>query len=624
MTKGVLVLPPRKTESLPLIKELAGTSKIVSNVKIPIANEQKIIKVPNTTDIESLYFQFLNEMIHQVDEIIIVSPTKIPILFALVASQEVNIRVIVKDKIISTRELLTAIDQSDKVLLEEQWNRITSKIKSKQITTPNGATLRPYQQQMVDFAIKNKRVGLFVDMGLGKTLATLATIDKLNKENKLDITKPVLVIAPITVALDTWAREADKWGYDMDVLINVQLTPKKKKELFAELLVPRKKLTILTTNPAQMKSMIEHYHSHGIYNPFQFVVVDELSQFKSAQTKRFEQVQQLTKKAEYFLGLTGTPAPNNLLDIWSQLMVIDSKKGSLLGYNFFTYRSRYFEPDIVGKDGTVYRWKLQQGAEQSIYEKMKSNVISLKSEGLLELPDIVYDNRYVKLPKKAQKVYDKVNKELRQKLLNEEDAILETENNNIEIANSAVLANKLTQLTSGAIYDNILDVDDTEVTRHYDILHDEKMKALKDIVETSTSPILVFFWYKSELERMSKYIDFEYLDPHRKDFTDIVSRWNNGDIPVLVAHPASAGHGLNLQEGGHTIVWMTPINSNEQYRQANKRIYRSGQTHTVSIIHLLVANSEDEVVMKRLSTKEEGQDRLMTALNVNQKKLKIF
>lgn len=616
MTKGVLVLPPRKTESLSLIKQLVGKSEIVSNVKIPIANEQKILKVPNTNDIESLHFQFLNEMINKVDEIIIVSPTKIPILFALVASQEVNIRVIVKDKIISTRELLTAIDQSDKILLEEQWNRITSKIKSKQITTPNGATLRPYQQQMVDFAIKNKRVGLFVDMGLGKTLATLATIDKLNKENKLDTTKPILVIAPITVALDTWAREADKWGYDMDVLINVQLTPKKKRELFTELLVPRKKLTILTTNPAQMKSMIEHYHNHGIYNPFQFVVVDELSQFKSAQTKRFEQVQQLTKNAEYFLGLTGTPAPNNLLDIWSQLMVIDSKKGSLLGYNFFTYRSRYFEPDIVGKDGTVYKWKLQHGAEQSIYDKMKSNVISLKSEGLLELPDIVYDNRYVKLPKKAQNVYDKLNKELRQKLLNEEDAILETENNNIEIANSAVLTNKLTQLTSGAIYDNILDIDDTEVTRHYDILHDEKMKALKDIVETSTSPILVFFWYKSELERMSKYIDFEYLDPHRKDFTDIVSRWNNGDIPVLVAHPASAGHGLNLQEGGHTIVWMTPINSNEQYRQANKRIYRSGQKHTVSIIHLLVANSQDEVVMQRLNTKEEGQDRLMTALNI--------
>ncbi len=616
MTKGVLVLPPRKTESLSLIEELVGNSKIVSNVKIPIANEQKIIKVPNTTDIESLHFQFLNEMIRQVDEIIIVSPTKIPVLFALVASQEVNIRVIVKDKIISTRELLTAIDQSDKVLLEEQWNRITSKIKSKQITTPKGATLRPYQQQMVNFAIKNKRVGLFVDMGLGKTLATLATIDKLNQENKLDITKPILVIAPITVALDTWAREADKWGYDIDVLINVQLTPKKKKELFVDLLMPRKKLTILTTNPAQMKSMIEHYHKHGIYNPFQFVVVDELSQFKSAQTKRFEQVQQLTKNAEYFLGLTGTPAPNNLLDIWSQLMVIDSKKGSLLGYNFFTYRSRYFEPDVIGKDGTVYKWKLQQGAEQSIYDKMKSNVISLKSEDLLELPDIVYDNRYVKLPKKSQKVYDKLNKELRQKLRNEEDAILETENNNIEIANSAVLTNKLTQLTSGAIYDNILDVDDTEVTRHYDILHDEKMKALKDIVETSTSPILVFFWYKSELERMSKYIDFEYLDPHRKDFTDIVSRWNNGDIPVLVAHPASAGHGLNLQEGGHTIVWMTPINSNEQYRQANKRIYRSGQKHTVSIIHLLVANSIDEVVMQRLNTKEEGQDRLMTALNI--------
>lgn len=616
MTKGVLVLPPRQKESLSLIEKLVGNSQIVSNVKIPIANEQKILKVPNTNDIESLHFQFLNEMINKVDEIIIVSPTKIPVLFALVASQEVNIRVIVKDKIISTRELLTAIDQSDKVLLEEQWNRITSKIKSKQITTPNGATLRPYQQQMVDFAIKNKRVGLFVDMGLGKTLATLATIDKLNKENKLDITKPILVIAPITVALDTWAREADKWGYDMDVLINVQLTPKKKRELFTELLVPRKKLTILTTNPAQMKSMIENYHNHGIYNPFQFVVVDELSQFKSAQTKRFEQVQQLTKNSEYFLGLTGTPAPNNLLDIWSQLMVIDNKKGSLLGYNFFTYRSRYFEPDVVGKDGTVYKWKLQHGAEQAIYDKMKSNVISLKSEGLLELPDIVYDNRYVKLPKKAQKIYDKLNKELRQKLLNEEDAILETENNNIEIANSAVLTNKLTQLTSGAIYDNILDVNDTEVTRHYDILHDEKMKALKDIVETSTSPILVFFWYKSELERMSKYIDFEYLDPHRKDFTDIVSRWNNGDISVLVAHPASAGHGLNLQEGGHTIVWMTPINSNEQYRQANKRIYRSGQKHTVSIIHLLVANSQDEVVMQRLNTKEEGQDRLMTALNI--------
>lgn len=485
------------------------------------------------------------------------------------------------------------------------------------LKTPNGATLRPYQQQLVDFILEKKRVGLFVDMGLGKTLSTLATINELNKQHKLDVTRPILIVAPIMVALDTWSREADKWGYDFDVIINIHKTGKKRQELFEDLLVPKSKPTLLTTNPAQLGPLLKFLESKGQSDLFQVAIVDELSQFKSVKTNRFKQLTALTKQSEYFIGLTGTPAPNNLLDLYSEVVSIDPKIKYKLGYNFFQYRSDYFRPEYTSPTGVVYRWGLKPHSEQKIYDAVRSNVVSMKSEGLIDLPKIVFDNRYVTLPKKAHSIYMKLATKIRKQVAAAESKvnIKIDDEQDITIANSAVLTSKLLQLSSGAIYNDRDEIEADPDSSDYEVYQDEKFKMLKDIVDTSDSPILVFFYFKSELERMKKYFDFEYLDPSKpSEAKTLIKRWNKGEIPVLVAHPASAGHGLNLQDGGHIMVWLTLPWSNEQYRQSIKRLYRSGQTHPVSVIHIIAQDTVDEDVLQKLDLKEDGQSRLMNAL----------
>lgn len=485
------------------------------------------------------------------------------------------------------------------------------------LKTPNGATLRPYQQQLVDFILEKKRAGLFVDMGLGKTLSTLATINELNKQHKLDVTRPILIVAPIMVALDTWSREADKWGYDFDVIINIHKTGKKRQELFEDLLVPKSKPTLLTTNPAQLGPLLKFLESKGQSDLFQVAIVDELSQFKSVKTNRFKQLTALTKQSEYFIGLTGTPAPNNLLDLYSEVVSIDPKIKYKLGYNFFQYRSDYFRPEYTSPTGVVYRWGLKPHSEQKIYDAVRSNVVSMKSEGLIDLPKIVFDNRYVTLPKKAHSIYMKLATKIRKQVAAAESKvnIKIDDEQDITIANSAVLTSKLLQLSSGAIYNDRDEIEADPDSSDYEVYQDEKFKMLKDIVDTSDSPILVFFYFKSELERMKKYFDFEYLDPSKpSEAKTLIKRWNKGEIPVLVAHPASAGHGLNLQDGGHIMVWLTLPWSNEQYRQSIKRLYRSGQTHPVSVIHIIAQDTVDEDVLQKLDLKEDGQSRLMNAL----------
>lgn len=648
---GIVLLPPLNAKSKPLLMKYTQNAEVITNHPFkPSHQALKIVDgVPSKTygdnsiyvskdtinlplhKTQSKYAAYMIEIAKRVDRLIIVAPgPKIPVVMALIASEVIALKstiIIAGDKLVTANDIITEISNTPKAQLEAQWSdimNINPNTTNKQYqqneltTTPSGATLRPYQQQMLEFVETTKRVGLFVDMGLGKTLATLATLNKLANENKIDITKPVLIVAPIMVALDTWSRESAKWGYDMDVKINIQLTPKKKNELLQSLLVPQEKLTLVTTNPAQLKSMIAFFKSQHRKPPFQVAIVDELSQFKSAMAQRFEQLQLLTGHCEYFLGLTGTPAPNNLLDIWSQMIVIDKDNNRRLGYNFFQYRSEFFMPDNIGKDGTVYKWKLKPDAAEKIYDLMRPTVISMRSEGLIDLPDIVYDNRYVKLPKKAMDLYQKMNTDLRHQLNDDKDTnpvTLELDGSEMIIPNSAVLTGKLAQLSSGALYDNVLDPTALN-DGNYEVYHDEKLKALKDIIETATSPILVFFFFKSELERMSKFIDFEHLNPKRLDVQQLISKWNNGEVPVMVAHPASVGHGLNLQDGGHTIVWLTTTWSNEQYRQSVKRLYRSGQTETVSVIHLVAEGTVDEDIIERIDMKEEGQDELMKSLDV--------
>lgn len=499
----------------------------------------------------------------------------------------------------------------NKVIVNDQRVFYTPQTVLREIHTPNGATLRPYQVQMVEFVLKKKRAGLFVDMGLGKTLATLAAINELLTNGELNPTKPILIVAPIMVALDTWSREAEKWGYDIDVLVNIRLSKKKRAKLF-EQLDSINKPTILTTNPEQLDNIIKHYTDRYEPFPFECVVIDELSLFKSSETKRFTNMSMLTKNVKYFIGLTGTPAPNSLLDIWSQMMLIDPANKQLLSENFYKYRSHYFEPDMVNKNtGQVYKWKLKPNADQAIFERMRPTVIALRSEGLVDLPELTFIDEEISLPPNIMKAYREFEKEIRSQFQDDEQECLSTiDGDEIVVRNRAVLASKLLQLAAGAVYTE-------DPSEPYIVYHNAKFERLKEIVETATSPILVFYNFKSDIERARKFIEFETLRSNDPNVRDVIRRWNNGEIPVLFVHPQSAGHGLNIQDGGHTIIWLTMTWMNEVYRQANARLHRTGQTKPVQVIHLIAQGTIDTEVIARLSDKEDGQQKLLNALKPN-------
>lgn len=670
---GVLVVGPFNSQSIEPIEKLCQGAKVFANEFIGIPYHKTVFKNPKDGEvlvptnvvpfkpIEPMQkvMAILMQMVRQCDRIAIVGKKSDVILPALIAARMIDkkfVRIITNGTIYPV-EVVYHISREAMNKAQNDWVKMMGVNKSNEkdaevdahttdepkpedcFKSPNGAQLFPYQQQMVNFVLKVKRAGLFVDMGLGKTFATLATIDKLTSDGSIDKQKPILVVAPKMVALDTWSREADKWGYDMAVKVNIALGKKKRDTLLESLLEPCEKTTLLTTNPEQLPQILDFFHNHGIFNPFAMVVVDELSQYKNAGTKRFQSLRDISDHVDYFIGLTGTPNPNNLLDIWSQMMVIDPKNGSRFGYKFFSYRQKYFRADVVGNNGVVYKWALKNGAKERIYEQMKPTVISMQSDGLVDLPKITYNNQYVKLPKKAQKLYHELDESVRKQLREHQDdneaVSYDGDDTELEIANSAVLASRLMQVTSGAVYDATLDemeLDDVDYdaaselnvdTSKYQVIHDAKLVALKEMIENATSPILVFFQFKSEIVRMKDYFDFEYLDPHRNDIQDVIKRWNQGDVPVLVAHPAAAGHGLNLQDGGHTMVWYTPTWSNEQYRQAVKRLYRRGQKHPVSIIHLVAEDTIDEQIIQRLTDKEAQQSDLMESLDIRKHKRDI-
>lgn len=486
---------------------------------------------------------------------------------------------------------------------------------NKSYITPNGTPLRSYQNEMVTFALENNRCGLFVDMGLGKTLSTLEVINQLIKADRLATNKAILIIAPKIVALDTWSRESSKWGYDWEVLVNIGLTPKKRNELLDKAKPGNfEKPTLLTTNPDQLNAILSYFRKNQVYRPFDMIIVDELSMFKNATTKRFDYLSKLSKSVPYFIGLTGTPAPNGLIDLWGQTVSINPKVMKDLGYNFFQYRSKFFEPDIVDpRSGTVYSWKPVHGAQDAVYKAIKPFVISMRTNGRIVLPEVTYVNEYVTMNARAKETYKEWDTKVRKEFKDQDRVNLDVKGQNVEVANTATLTSKLLQLSTGAVYDNLLVNEETGVGS-YQVFHDEKLKRLKEMIETATTPYLVFYQFKSDVERAMKFFEFELLDTKDPNISDVISRWNKGKIPVLFAHPASAGHGLNLQDGGHTIIWLTPTWSNEQYRQANKRLHRSGQKYPVQIIHLITEGTVDADVIQRLTIKEEGQQHTMSAL----------
>lgn len=430
--------------------------------------------------------------------------------------------------------------------------------------------LHEYQEYARDWILEHPYCGLLLDMGLGKTLTTLTAIDEL--KNIFCEEHKILIIAPKKVAEETWSTEIEKWEFNLTYSKILGTAKQRVAALEAE-------ADLYIINRENVVWLVDYFKTRW---PFTFVVVDELSSFKSSKSKRFRALRKVRPKLERFIGLTGTPAPNSLIDLWPQIYLMD--RGKRLETSQTRYKNRYFTPDKYNGP-IVYSWALRQGAEEEIYGKLEDICISMKAKDYLNLPGRI-DN-VVEIELSDYGKYKKLEREL---VLEEEE---------VTASNAAVLANKLLQLSNGAIYS-----DDKSVVH----LHDDKLDALERIVEDSQGqPILVFYQYQHDLERIkARFKEAEELDS--------LERWNKGEIPILLAHPQSAGHGLNLQKGGHIIVWFGLTWSLEYYQQANARLDRQGQTETVIIHHLVSKGTLDERVLEVLKNKEVSQDSLLEAV----------
>lgn len=431
--------------------------------------------------------------------------------------------------------------------------------------------------------LTDKALGLFLDMGLGKTVITLTAVNDL-KYNRFAIAK-VLVIAPKKVAEATWSKEAVKWDH-LRMLRVISVLGAKTKRVRA-LNTPA---DIYVINRENVPWPVEYYRNAW---PFDMVVVDEFSSFKNHQAKRFKSLTWVRSHIERFVGLTGTPAPNGLLDIWAQMYLLD--EGKRLGKRITHFRERYFEPDQRDRDH-VFTYMPKPGAGEVIQRLIGDICISMKAEDYLELPDCITVDTEVVLDSKAKKAYEKL----------ERDMLLEVDESTIDAGTAAVLTNKLLQLCNGAVYDE---------NRNIVPIHDCKIKAFMELLEgLNGQTALVFYSFQHDLVRIKKVLSGLGLRVRELKGSQDEDDWNAGKVDILLAHPASCAYGLNLQKGGHHAIWFGLNWSLELYQQANKRLHRQGQQEKVIIHHLVVEGGVDEDVISTLGDKSSTQDRLMNAL----------
>ena len=442
------------------------------------------------------------------------------------------------------------------------------------------ATLHPYQEYSKNFILDHPYCALLLDMGLGKTLSSLTAIDELL--HTFEIIQNVLVIAPLSVAEKTWTDEIEKWDHLQHLTFSKVLgNPKQREEALF------KKADVYLINRENVEWLVNYYQRNW---PFKTVIIDELSSFKSSSAKRFKALRKVRPKMERVIGLTGTPSPNSLMDLWAQMYLLD--QGERLGKTITQYRNKYFAP--AQKNGhIVYSWQLIPGAEEAIYNKISDICVSMKAKDYLQLPPRTENIIELDLNPTSWKQY----KEL------EREYVLELEGTDVVASNAATLSNKLLQLSNGAVYDE--NGDGREI-------HQEKLNALERVIEDAQGQsVLVFYQYQHDLERIqARFKQAKALNVSDGD----IEKWNEGKIPLLLAHPQSAGHGLNLQKGGHIIVWFGLTWSLEFYQQANARLDRQGQTQPVIIHHLVTKGTIDEQVIKALQAKEQGQSALMAAV----------
>ncbi|MEY8762498.1 MULTISPECIES: SNF2-related protein [Clostridium] len=441
-----------------------------------------------------------------------------------------------------------------------------------------------YQKYAAQWILDKEKAGLLMDMGLGKTVVTLTAIDELMYDY-FDVTK-VLVIAPLRVAEDTWTSESEKWDHLKHLKISKVLGTEKERTATLNY-----KADIYVINRENVVWLVKYY---GRYWPFDMVVIDELSSFKSSRSQRFKALRKV--KPKRIVGLTGTPAPNGLMDLWSEIYLLDG--GERLGRTITGYRERYFLPDKRNQN-VIFSYKPKEGAKEHIYEKLKDICVSMKAEDYLKLPDRINNIIKINLSKAAMNKYKQL----------ERDLLLPFKDSDVVANNAAVLTNKLLQIANGAVYDENGDVLE---------IHDEKIKALEDVIEAANGkPVLIFYSYKHDRDRLQKYFKAKELKT-----SEDIKAWNKGEIPIMLVHPASAGHGLNLQAGGNIIVWFGLTWSLELYQQANARLYRQGQKQNVIVHHLVAKGTMDEDVMKALQNKEVGQEALLQAVKARLNNIK--
>ena len=452
---------------------------------------------------------------------------------------------------------------------------------------PTRNDLHYYQQFSVDFIEKNPISAIFLDCGLGKTIITLSALNDLLFDSFE--AHRILVIAPLRVARDTWPAEADKWDHLQNLICSVAVGTEAERR--AALIRPA---DIYIINRENVQWLIEESKL-----PFNFdtLVVDELSSFKNYQAKRFRALMKVRPKVKRIIGLTGTPSANGLMDLWAEFRLLDM--GARLGRFISHYRLDYFQPDK--RNGQViFSYKPLPGAEQRIYDKISDITISMKSTDLLKMPELISSEYTVRLSDEERKRYD----ELKQ------DLVLQLPDGDITAANAAALTGKLCQLANGAIY-----TDDGDTIS----IHDRKLDALEDIIEAAGGkPILVAYWFKHDLARITDRLQKLHVPFSKLDSADSIRKWNAGELPVALIHPASAGHGLNLQSGGSCIVWFGLTWSLELYQQTNARLWRQGQNaETVVVQHIVAKDTIDERILKVLSKKDSTQAALIDAVKAD-------
>ena len=449
-----------------------------------------------------------------------------------------------------------------------------------------------YQEYAIQRILETPYIALLLEMGLGKTVSTLTAIDLL-LHDRFDAGK-VLVIAPLRVAEDTWSREILKWDHLRHLRIAKVLgsVDQRRKAL-------RSDADVYVINRENVEWLVTEY---GTKWPFETVVIDELSSFKSPQAKRFRALRRVRPMMKRVVGLTGTPAPNSLMDLWAPMYLLD--QGERLGKTITGFRDRYFLPGKRDRH-IVYEWREKQEAQTRIYDAIRDIAVSMKAEDWLQLPEKIERTYAVRMSDKSKAMYKKL----------ERDLLLEYADADVIATTAAVLSNKLLQMASGAVYDE---------DRGVKIIHDAKLDALEDVFEAANGkPVMVFYNFRHSLERIQKRFPQARILRKGKDGVEDISDWNNDEIPLLLLHPKSAGHGLNLQESScRTVVWFDQIWSLEEDQQANARVYRQGQKHNIVVIRLVAEGTMDEDAVAALERKAAGQEELMQAVKARIAKLK--